>query len=107
MFFVHYAAAQSIETNWPAKPLKYVVPFGTGGVSDNVGRLLSQQLSAKLNQTVIVENKPGVSGIVGTQLVAKSPADGYTMMGGTITTHAVNPFLRKILAMILLQILSL
>lgn len=95
LFFVNNANAQAVETNWPSKPIKYVVPFGTGGVSDNVARLLAQQLSAKLKQSVIVENKPGVSGIVGSQLVAKSPADGYTMMGGTITTHAVNPFFAK------------
>lgn len=90
-----FAQAQNTDQNWPARPIKYVVPFGTGGVSDNVARLLAQQLSTKLKQTVVVENKPGVSGIVGTQLVAKSSADGYTIMGGTITTHAVNPFFAK------------
>lgn len=89
------AQAQNTDLNWPSRPIKYVVPFGTGGVSDNVARLLAQQLSTKLKQTVVVENKPGVSGIVGTQLVAKSIADGYTIMGGTITTHAVNPFFAK------------
>lgn len=94
-FVVNHASAQATDANWPSKSIKYVVPFGTGGVSDNVARLLAQQLSIKLKQSVIVENKPGVSGIVGTQLVAKSPPDGYTMMGGTITTHAVNPFFAK------------
>ena len=89
------ANAQSSDVNWPTKPIKYVVPFGTGGVSDNVTRLLAQHLSTKLKQSVIVENKPGVSGIVGTQLVAKAIPDGYTIMGGTITTHAVNPFFAK------------
>ncbi len=93
--FINLAHAQDSYSNWPSKPIKYVVPFGTGGVSDNVARLLGQQLSTKLKQSVVVENKPGVSGIVGTQLVAKSLADGYTIMGGTITTHAVNPFFAK------------
>ena len=93
--FMSVAQAQNTDQNWPTRPIKYVVPFGTGGVSDNVARLLAQQLSIKLKQTVVVENKPGVSGIVGTQLVAKSSADGYTIMGGTITTHAVNPFFAK------------
>ena len=92
---VNYSHAQSAEANWPTKPIKYVVPFGTGGVSDNVARLLAQQLATKLKQSVIVENKAGVSGIVGTQLVAKAIPDGYTIMGGTITTHAVNPFFAK------------
>ena len=87
--------AQAQSTPWPNKPVKYVVPFAPGGVSDAVARLVALHLTDKLGQPVIVENKPGVSGILGTQLVAKSPADGYTLMGGTITTHAVNPFFTK------------
>ncbi|MEN9627451.1 MAG: hypothetical protein RJA10_678 [Pseudomonadota bacterium] len=80
---------------WPARSPRYVVPFATGGVTDNVGRLLAQKLGERLNQTVVVENRPGVSGIVGTQSVARAAGDAYTMMGGTITTHAVNPFFVK------------
>ena len=80
---------------WPTKPVKYVVPFSPGGVSDGVARLIALHLGEKLGQPVIVENKPGVSGIVGTQAAARSPADGYTIIGGTITTHAVNPFFSK------------
>lgn len=94
-FLFSHASAQVLDTNWPSKPIKYIVPFGTGGVSDGVGRLLSLHLGTQLKQSVIVENKPGVSGIVGTQFVAKAPADGYTIIGGTITTHAVNPFFSK------------
>ena len=80
---------------WPSKPIKYVVPFSPGGVSDGVARLVAQHLGERLGQPVVIENKPGVSGIVGTQLVARSAPDGYTLMGGTITTHAVNPFFNK------------
>lgn len=80
---------------YPSKPIKYIVPFSPGGVSDAVARLLSQKLSERLGQNVLVENKPGVSGIVGTQAAARSPADGYTVIGGTITTHAVNAFFNK------------
>ena len=80
---------------WPTKPVKYVVPFAPGGVSDGVARLIALHLGEKLGQPVIVENKPGVSGIVGTQAAARSPGDGYTLIGGTITTHAVNPFFSK------------
>lgn len=80
---------------WPAKPIKFVVPFSPGGVSDGVARLVAQHLGERLGQSVIVENKPGVSGILGTQAVARSAADGYTLMGGTITTHAVNPFFTR------------
>lgn len=91
------AHAQSPEPapTWPAKPLKYVVPFSPGGVSDGVARLIAQHLGERLGQPVVIDNRPGVSGIVGTQTVARSPADGYTLMGGTITTHAVNPFFNK------------
>jgi tripartite-type tricarboxylate transporter receptor subunit TctC len=85
------------QSAWPNKPIKYVVPFAPGGVSDGVARLISQQLTERLGQPVVVENRPGVSGILGTQVVAKAPADGYTIMGGTITTHAVNPFFTKAL----------
>lgn len=89
------AHAQGGTPAWPAKTIRYVVPFSPGGVSDGVARLMAEQLSARLGQSVIVENKPGVSGIVGTQLVARAEPDGYTLVGGTITTHAVNPFFIK------------
>ena len=88
-------SAQAQPSSWPVKPIKYVVPFSPGGVSDGVARLIAQQLGERLGQPVLVENRPGVSGIVGTQVVARSAPDGYTVMGGTITTHAVNPFFTK------------
>ena len=80
---------------WPSKPIKYVVPFSTGGVSDNVARVLSQYAEESLGQAIVVENKPGISGVAGTQFVRNADADGYTIIGGTITTHAVNPFFFK------------
>jgi len=88
------AQAQDAQA-WPAKNIQYIVPFSPGGVSDGVARLLAEQLGARLGQSVIIENKPGVSGIVGTQLAARAKPDGYTIAGGTITTHAVNPFFIK------------
>ena len=84
-------AANAQAGEWPSKPIRYVVPFSTGGVA----RLIAQHLGERLGQPVVVENKPGVSGIVGTQTVARAQPDGYTFMGGTITTHAVNPFFSK------------
>lgn len=93
--FTQTASAQTAPAGWPTKPIRYVVPFSTGGVSDGVARLIAQHLGERLGQAVVIENKPGVSGIVGTQSVARSPADGYTLMGGTITTHAVNPFFTR------------
>lgn len=88
-------AASAQAADWPGKPIRYVVPFSTGGVSDGVARLIAQHLGERLGQPVVVENRPGVSGIVGTQAVARAQPDGYTLMGGTITTHAVNPFFSK------------
>jgi tripartite-type tricarboxylate transporter receptor subunit TctC len=89
------AQAQSQADAWPTRPVKYVVPFAPGGVSDAVARLIAQHLTEKLQQPVVIENKPGVSGIVGSQAVARAAPDGYTLMGATITTHAVNPFFNK------------
>jgi tripartite-type tricarboxylate transporter receptor subunit TctC len=93
--FAALSSAYAQAPAWPSKPIRYVVPFSPGGVSDGVARLLAQHLGERLGQPVVIENKPGVSGIVGTQLVARSAPDGYTLMGGTITTHAVNPFFTK------------
>ncbi|MDT6961449.1 tripartite tricarboxylate transporter substrate binding protein [Cupriavidus sp. SZY C1] len=80
---------------WPSKPIKLVVPFSPGGVTDATARIVAEGLSKRLGQPVVIDNRPGVSGILGTQLVARADADGYTIMEGTITTHAVNPFFYK------------
>ncbi|MEF7612719.1 tripartite tricarboxylate transporter substrate binding protein [Aquincola sp. MAHUQ-54] len=81
---------------WPAaKPITYVVPFTAGGSTDVVGRTIAQKLQESLKQTVVVENKPGQGGGIGASYVAKAPADGYTLFGGTISTHAINASLYK------------
>src|SRR5512143_1018837 len=79
------AAAQS----WPNKPVKIVVPFGPGGPADVYARILGQELSEVLKQQFIIDNKPGAGAVIGTDIVAKSPADGYTllMMSNTHTTN--------------------
>ncbi|MVW80268.1 Bug family tripartite tricarboxylate transporter substrate binding protein [Bordetella sp. 02P26C-1] len=87
-------SAQAAE--WPTeKPITYVVPFTVGGSTDVVGRTLAQKLSERLKQNVVVENKPGAAGGIGATYVAKAPADGYTLFGGTISTHAINASLYK------------
>ena len=88
-------AAHAQGAPWPNRPIKYVVPFSPGGVSDGVARLIAQHLGERLGQPVVIDNRPGVSGILGTQVVARAAPDGYTLMGGTITTHAVNPFFTR------------
>jgi tripartite-type tricarboxylate transporter receptor subunit TctC len=77
--------------NYPTKPVKMVVPFPPGGSLDITGRLIAQRLSEMWGQTVVVENKPGAGGNIGADMVAKSPADGYTILMGALSTHAVNP----------------
>ena len=78
---------------YPAKPVKLVVPFPPGGSLDFAGRLIAQKLSESWGQSVVVENKPGAGGNIGADLVAKSPPDGYTILLGALSTHAVNPSL--------------
>jgi tripartite-type tricarboxylate transporter receptor subunit TctC len=75
---------------WPAKPIKYIVPFAPGGTTDILARTISDKLTIALGVPVIVENRPGAGGGVGAAETAKAPADGYTIMGGTISTHAIN-----------------
>lgn len=80
---------------WPLRPIKLVVGFTPGGSTDLAARIVAQSLSERLGKPVVVENKPGASGNIATDFVAKSPADGYTLMLCTIPTHAINPHLYK------------
>ena len=81
------AAAQA---PWPAKPITYVVPFAPGGNTDTLARLIGPKLSAALGQPIVVENKPGAGGNIGSAFAAKAAPDGYTILGGTISSHAIN-----------------
>ncbi|NML44293.1 tripartite tricarboxylate transporter substrate binding protein [Ramlibacter sp. G-1-2-2] len=87
------AAAQA--PAWPDKPVKLVVPFTPGGPTDTVARLLSRQLEAIWKQPVVFDYKPGAGTVVGTQAVARSPADGYTL-GMAISALTINPSLQKL-----------
>lgn len=82
------AAGPAAAEDYPTKPIHLVVPFAPGGVTDILGRFLAQRLGAAYGQNVIVENRPGVSGHIGAQMVAKSPGDGYTLLIGTIGIHS-------------------
>ena len=84
------AAAQS-DPAYPTKPLRTIVPFAAGGTTDTSARLVSRELSRVLGQSIVVENRPGAGGLVGTEAVLKAPADGYTLALATISTLAVLP----------------
>ena len=87
LFHVCAAGAQE----WPSKPIRIIVPYTPGGSSDIIARAISQPLSDALKQTVVVENKPGANGNAGTDLVAKSPADGYTLLLCDVGALAITP----------------
>src|SRR3982751_4907849 len=72
------------EQQWPSKPLRYIVPFPPGAFNDTLARTLSAELPKTLGQPVIVENRPGGNTIIGTELAAKSPPDGYTLFGAAL-----------------------
>lgn len=79
---------------YPEKPIQLIVPQAAGGGSDTIGRFIADKLGARLGQTVVVENRPGAAGVLGADLVKRSPADGYTLLLGaidTITAPMVNP----------------
>ncbi len=80
---------------YPAKPVRIVVPFAAGGGVDVTARILAQGLTERLGQMVFVENRTGASGIIGTEFVAKSAPDGYTLLVGSQTTQAVVPAMYK------------
>lgn len=88
---VDVAAAQT----YPVRPVRIVVPFAAGGGVDVTARILAQGLTERLGQNVFVENRPGASGIIGTEFVAKSASDGYTLLVGSQTTQAVVPAMYK------------
>jgi tripartite-type tricarboxylate transporter receptor subunit TctC len=75
---------------WPSKPIRYIVPFAPGGTTDILGRMVAAGLSSSLSQPVVVENKPGQAGSIGAAELARATPDGYTIGGGTISSHAIN-----------------
>jgi len=86
-------AAMALPTQaqtWPAKPIKYIVPFAPGGTTDILGRMVAAGLQSALGQPVVVENRPGQAGSLGAAELARAAPDGYTVGGGTISSHAIN-----------------
>ena len=89
--FAHPAAAQA----YPARTLKFVVPFGPGSGTDTLARIVGEHMARSLGQPVVIENQPGASGVLAAQTVARAAPDGYTVLIAPNTTHAANQSLLK------------
>ena len=83
------ASAGANAQAWPAKPIRWVVPYTPAGITDNVTRMIAQKLQESLGQSIVIENKPGANSIIGADLIAKSPPDGYNIVT-VIAAHAAN-----------------
>ena len=81
---------------YPAKPIRLVIPFPAGGATDIFGRAVSQKLGDRLGQAIVVDNKPGAGGAIGSDIVAKAAPDGYTLLLATSSTHSIGPSLGKL-----------
>jgi tripartite-type tricarboxylate transporter receptor subunit TctC len=90
-----FALPNAFAQSYPNRAIKLIAPYPAGGGVDSVARLLGEKLSARLNQAIVIDNKPGAAGTIGADALAKSPADGYTLMLGSITDYAIAPHVHK------------
>src|SRR5260221_4196219 len=81
---------------FPNRPIRFVVPQPAGGGTDIVARIIAPRLGERLGGTVVVDNRPGAGGAIGSELVAKAPADGHTILMGNLTSHGIDPAAGKL-----------
>jgi tripartite-type tricarboxylate transporter receptor subunit TctC len=87
------ATAGAADAEYPTRPVRWVVSYPPGGTTDLLARLTGQWLTQRLSQQFVIDNRPGAGGGIGTDIVAKAPADGYTLLLGAVATHSINPSL--------------
>jgi len=90
------APASYAQAAYPNRPLRYIVPYAPGGASDTIARVIGQQISKSMGQPVVIENRPGANGNLGTEEVAiRAPADGYTLLSTATSVMTINPTLYR------------
>src|SRR5580765_436321 len=90
LFCIAAATTVVAQDNYPSKPVRILVPYGPGGATDIIARIVAQKLTESLGQTFLVENRPGANGNIALEATAKAPADGYTLLVGNVSTNAIN-----------------
>jgi tripartite-type tricarboxylate transporter receptor subunit TctC len=89
--FILFSSALFAQNNWPSKPVKIIVPWAAGGVTDTLARFIANKLTNQFKSPFIVENHPGAGGMIGSDLVAKSAPDGYTLVASGMASHVITP----------------
>src|SRR5689334_6223362 len=90
LFAIAALAAQSSDA-YPTRPIRFIIPFAPGGSTDTIARLIGPRIGEQLGQQVVLDNRAGGNGAIGTQMIAHAPADGYTIGLAYIATMATNP----------------
>src|SRR5436190_20390284 len=90
LLFCIFVVAPAMAQDYPTHPVKILVPYGPGGATDIIARIVAQRLTDALGQTFLVENRPGANGNIAPEAAAKAPADGYTRRVGTVAANALN-----------------
>jgi len=89
------SGVEAAEASYPNRPIRFIVPFAPGGPSDFLSRLVGQKLSESLGETIVIDNRGSVGGVVGFEIAVKSPADGYTLLLAANSLLTINPHVYK------------